>query len=226
MPACRCAIVRCRRQLNAKVAPLKSFGFATLTLLCAVLGADVAGAEDLLRSGLELRGGVLAHDVPDLWSGFRLERGVDINGEVLFGAGWSILGGSLRPAIGGSLNTQGYTSKAYADLRWGYDTPSRVSLGIGLGAAVHDGNLAGTGPQGAGRPRSLPHSAGSRAAPGSAAKPVGLFRAYLQRRHRQRQRGPGQHRHPLRLSLLSPRHRPGLDAPPGFQQGRCAQAWK
>src|SRR5262245_64799083 len=64
---------------NAKVAPLKSLGFATLTLLCALLGADVAGAEDLLRSGLELRGGVLAHDVPDLWSGFRLERGVDIN---------------------------------------------------------------------------------------------------------------------------------------------------
>jgi hypothetical protein len=125
---------------------LKSLGFAILTLLCALAGADAAGAEDLLRSGLELRGGVLAHDVPDLWSGFRLERGVDVNGELLFGAGWSILGGSLRPAIGGSLNTQGYTSKAYADLRWEYDTPSRVFFGIGLGAAVHDGNLSATEP--------------------------------------------------------------------------------
>src|SRR5262249_5152741 len=84
--------VPCRRQLSARVAPLKSLGFAILTLLCALAGADAAGAEDLLRSGLELRGGVLAHDVPDLWSGFRLERGVDVNGELLFGAGWSILG--------------------------------------------------------------------------------------------------------------------------------------
>jgi lipid A 3-O-deacylase len=125
---------------------VKIVGFAIAALICALLGTDVAGAEDLVRSGLEVRGGVLAHDVPDLWSGFRLERGIDINGEVLFGAGLPIFGGSLRPALGGSVNTQGYTSKAYADLRWEIDTPSRVFFGLGLGAAVHDGNLAPTEP--------------------------------------------------------------------------------
>jgi hypothetical protein len=106
----------------------------------------MASAEGLVRTGIELRGGVLAHDVPDLWSGFRLERGIDINAEVLFGAGLPFLGGALRPAIGGSVNTEGYTSKGYADLRWEFDTPSRIFFGIGLGAAVHDGNIGPTDP--------------------------------------------------------------------------------
>ena len=45
---------------------MKIVGFAIAALICALLGTDVAGAEDLVRSGLEVRGGVLAHDVPDL----------------------------------------------------------------------------------------------------------------------------------------------------------------
>jgi lipid A 3-O-deacylase len=126
--------------------PLRIVSLALAALLCALVGSDIAGAEELVRSGLEIRGGVLAHDVPDLWSGFRLERGLDINGEVLFGGGLAILGGSLRPALGASVNTQGYTSKAYADLRWEIETPCRVFFGIGLGAAVHDGNLGPTEP--------------------------------------------------------------------------------
>jgi lipid A 3-O-deacylase len=114
--------------------------------LLALCGGEVASAEELLRSGLEVRGGVLAHDVPDLWSGFRLERGVDVNAELLFGAGLPILGGNLRPALGGSLNTEGYTSKAYADLRWELELPAHLFLGLGLGAALHDGYLAPSEP--------------------------------------------------------------------------------
>jgi len=123
---------------------LQIAGLVLAVLLLALCGGEVASAQELLRSGLEIRGGVLAHDVPDLWSGFRLERGVDINGELLFGAGLPILGGSLRPALGGSLNTEGYTSKAYADLRWEVELPAHLFLGLGLGAALHDGNLAPT----------------------------------------------------------------------------------
>src|SRR5262249_61817479 len=62
-------------------------GLALLALVLVLAGSGGAGAEDLLGAGFELRGGVLAHDVPGLWSGFRLERGVDINGEILFGNG-------------------------------------------------------------------------------------------------------------------------------------------
>src|SRR6478735_477996 len=105
-----------------------------LAVLAGFAGLDEAFAQSAYTpTGFEVRAGVLAHDVPDLWSGFRLERGIDINGEVLFGAGLPIFGGSLRPALGGSVNTQGYTSKAYADLRWEIDTPSRVFFGLGLG---------------------------------------------------------------------------------------------
>jgi len=94
--------------------------------------------------GIEIRGGLLAHDVPELWSGFRLEKGVDINAEVLLGQGVPFLWGTVRPAIGGSVNTSGYTSKAYVDARWERETPSGVFFGIGLGAALHDGNLEPT----------------------------------------------------------------------------------
>lgn len=116
---------------------------ATLACLAVVLGAPALQAQEVpaRASQLEVRGGVLAHDVPLLWSGFQLEKGVDINVEALFGQGWQVLGGSVRPALGMSINTSGYTSKAYLDLRWEVDLSHRVFMGLGLGAAVHDGKL-------------------------------------------------------------------------------------
>ena len=120
---------------------------ATLILAMLMGGAELALAQEAagLR-GIEIKGGVLAHDVPGLWSGFRLESGVDINGEVLFGTGLAFLGGSLRPAIGGSVNTAGYTSKGYVDARWEIDGPAGLFFGLGLGAAIHDGVLGPTEP--------------------------------------------------------------------------------
>jgi lipid A 3-O-deacylase len=123
---------------------LRRAGLITAVLLLALCGGEVASAQELPRSSLEVRGGVLAHDVPDLWSGFRREGGIAVNGELLFGTGLPILGGSLRPALGGSLNTEGDTSKAYADVRWEVELPAHLFLGLGLGATLHDGNLAPT----------------------------------------------------------------------------------
>ena len=92
----------------------------------------------------EIKGGLLAHDVPGLWSGFSLEKGIDFNAEMLFGAGLPFLGGTIRPAIGGSVNFEGYTSKAYVDARWEINLPHRLFFGLGLGAAIHDGKLEPT----------------------------------------------------------------------------------
>ncbi len=90
----------------------------------------------------ELKIGVLAHDVPDLWSGFQAEPGsADINIEALLSPSVVFLGGTIRPAIGGSISTVGATSDAYIDARWQYETPSGVFFGLGLGAAVHNGQL-------------------------------------------------------------------------------------
>lgn len=113
-----------------------------LTLALALSGIDAAMAQELAApSSLEIRAGVLVHDVPNLWSGFRLESGVDLNGEVLFGGGLAVLGGRLRPAIGASVNANGFTSKAYVDARWEIEGPAGIFFGVGLGAAVHNGKL-------------------------------------------------------------------------------------
>jgi lipid A 3-O-deacylase len=120
---------------------------ALLMALSLALLADPALAQDAAEPyRLEMRLGVLAHDVPDLWSNFRLEGGVDINGEVLFGPGVAFLGGTVRPAIGASINTAGYTSKGYIDARWEIEGPAGIFFGTGLGAAVHNGNLDPTDP--------------------------------------------------------------------------------
>ena len=90
----------------------------------------------------ELKIGALAHDVPDLWSGFRAEpSSIDINVEALFSPSVAFLGGTIRPALGASINTQGYTSDVYLDARWQLEMNCGVFLGLGVGAAVHDGQL-------------------------------------------------------------------------------------
>ena len=120
---------------------------AALSLLLGVGWADPALAQLAdAPSGWEFRGGILAHDVPGLWSGFRLEGGIDIYAELLFGAGIPFLGGTIRPAVGATVNTEGYTSRAYIDARWEYQTPSGIFFGLGLGGTVHDGLLDPTDP--------------------------------------------------------------------------------
>lgn len=115
---------------------------ATLLIVLAVamlLQADLAFAGPFID---ELKIGVLAHDVPDLWSGFQAEpNSADINIEALFSPSVAFLGGTIRPAIGGSISTVGATSDAYIDARWQYETPSGIFFGLGLGAAVHNGQL-------------------------------------------------------------------------------------
>lgn len=89
----------------------------------------------------EVKLGILYHDAPNLWSGFRLEReAADINLEVLFRPSFPLLIGSIRPVVGGSVSTLGDTSHAYAGLRWQVEMPMGLFFGLGLGAAVHDGH--------------------------------------------------------------------------------------
>jgi opacity protein-like surface antigen len=89
----------------------------------------------------ELKLGALYHDTPGLWAGASVERpAADANLEVLF-APWSqAFGGYLRPALGATINFNGETSKAYADLRWEIEAPSGLFFALGMGAAVHNGD--------------------------------------------------------------------------------------
>jgi lipid A 3-O-deacylase len=120
--------------------------YSLIVLLSALLMA--AGVEPGLAGeplgGIisELKIGALWHDPGDLWSGFRREpESIDINIEALLAPSVAFLGGRIRPAIGGSINTDGGTSKGYIDARWEIETPSGIFFALGLGAAIHDGNI-------------------------------------------------------------------------------------
>jgi opacity protein-like surface antigen len=108
----------------------------------------VAQGVDLPLLGIsEVKLGALYHDVPGLWSGFSLERpAADVNFEVLLLPWAYTFGGSLRPALGTTVNYNGDTSKAYADLRWEIEAQSGLFFALGMGAAVHDGQLDAANP--------------------------------------------------------------------------------
>jgi lipid A 3-O-deacylase len=113
-------------------------GWTTVALLLC------SAALPALADGVvqELKLGFLDHDVPDLWSGFRAEPdSVDINIEALLSPSVPFLGGTVRPALGGTINTVGATSHAYIDARWQYEMPSGIFLGLGIGGAIHNGQL-------------------------------------------------------------------------------------
>jgi len=106
----------------------------------ALVGSTVvANAGGFIR---EIKAGALAHDVGGLWSGFSLERdAVDLNVEVILSPSLPLLWGTIRPALGGTLNLRGDTSHAYLDARWEIEAPSGVFFSAGIGAAIHDGHL-------------------------------------------------------------------------------------
>ncbi|MEO5338702.1 MAG: acyloxyacyl hydrolase [Magnetospirillum sp. WYHS-4] len=114
---------------------------AFLLAAVATLGTSAAGAGSLGGVVTEVKGGFLYHDVDNLWSNHRRESGVDFNAEVIFSPAWEVLGGAVRPALGGSYNSSGDTSKAYLDARYEIESSFGVFFGLGLGAAVHDGDL-------------------------------------------------------------------------------------
>jgi lipid A 3-O-deacylase len=127
-----------------RFAPLLSLAFSLLlgqALASPVVAQNTPPAPFLA----EARVGILGHDVPGLWSGWRIEnKGPDLNGELIFAPEIAFLGGRIRPALGGAWNTHGGTSKGYLDARWEYQTSIGIFFGLGLGAAVHNGVLGTT----------------------------------------------------------------------------------
>lgn len=120
----------------------KSIGRAFLAVAAVCSLAAPAIAQQARPLVDEVRLGILAHDVPGLWSGWRIETSrPDFNAELIFSPSVRFLGGTVRPVIGGSYNSGGGTSKAYADARWESNTGLGVFFGLGLGAAVHNGYL-------------------------------------------------------------------------------------
>lgn len=121
---------------------LKCFRWLAALLAVTVLGAaPVRGAEPLLH---EWRFGLLAHDVDGLWAHSRRESGMAVNTELVFARlPVQMPAGVLRPNLGATLSTAGDTSKIYAGVLWQFGAPTGLFLDVGLGLAVHDGELDG-----------------------------------------------------------------------------------
>jgi lipid A 3-O-deacylase len=133
---------------RVSIQPLSTAVVAVAALLVACPLPAVADPPETPVFGIsELKLGALDHDTPGLWSGFGVERqSVDANVEVLFRPWAYTFGGYLRPAIGTTINFNGDTSKAYADLRWEAEAASGVFFALGIGAAVHNGEINLTDP--------------------------------------------------------------------------------
>ena len=135
-PATGNLAARAARTTKSALFALSTLALSTLAMATLALPATAGGLVS------EIKTGVLAHDVPDLWSGFRLEsNSADINVEVILAPSLAFLGGTIQPALGASINTQGDTSHAYIDARWQIEGPSGLFFSAGLGAAIHDGEL-------------------------------------------------------------------------------------
>jgi lipid A 3-O-deacylase len=122
-----------------------------MSLGLAVAPTPVAHAGGLVH---ELKLGVVAHDIPAIWSGFQLEtRAVGLNAEAILTPSYAFLGGHFRPAVGGTLtigeggDTTRQTSKIYAGVRWIYESPRGWFAGLGIGGALHNGLLDATDPE-------------------------------------------------------------------------------
>ncbi|WP_119418290.1 acyloxyacyl hydrolase [Desertibaculum subflavum] len=88
----------------------------------------------------ELRLGLLQHDIA-IVAADDVEDGAALNGELAFRSLTDFWGGSLRPVLGGTFSTENRTHYGYFDLRW-EALWDKVFFGIGLGGAIHDGELS------------------------------------------------------------------------------------
>jgi hypothetical protein len=74
--------------------------FALLAPSLAIARDDAIQLDDVLH---HVSFGYLAHDVSGLWSGFRIETAATAeNLDVVFAPHFDLLGGSIRPALGGT----------------------------------------------------------------------------------------------------------------------------
>jgi lipid A 3-O-deacylase len=126
-------------------------GFASPTK--ADESASAPAVSDILH---HVSFGYLAHDVLGLWSGFRIERAATAeNVDIVFAPHLDLLGGSIRPALGGTIANGDGTSFGYADARYEIDGPFGTFFGLGLGLAIHDGALSPQVPSGGHRDKAL-----------------------------------------------------------------------
>lgn len=114
----------------------------TSGLTTAALSQEAAGEAIAARIFYGCRIGLLSHDVNGMWSGSRVEGGVDTNVEIVFSKpGCLLWGGGIRPNLGVTVNSQGDTSALYGGFIWEFVSRAGLFFNTGLGLALHNGEL-------------------------------------------------------------------------------------
>ena len=115
-----------------------------LTLLITVMcGAALPTTPSRAASFIdEIRIGLLYHDL-GVWSDSSSEQGIDYNAELIFSPSWPLLGGTIRPVAGFSLNGGGGTSKVYGSAVFEYIWNNGMFIDLGFGLAIHNGEIDG-----------------------------------------------------------------------------------
>jgi len=132
--------------MDSRIIAIASFILFLTVALPSAGGIDKEPNRIDCRWLKEIRAGILAHDVDNLWSGSRKEGGIDLNAEVIFNRPKiTVMTGTVSPNVGASVNTQGDTSKIYGGMLWELEMNSGIFLDLGFGIAVHDGELKTTG---------------------------------------------------------------------------------
>ena len=117
------------------------------TLVLAYPGVAISessGKDPLVN---EIRIGIMEHDVASRST--KHEDGQDFNSEFFFRSPsyrWVRFLGSPRPSAGLSINSNENTSLLYAGLNWDVRFIERLFFTLGLGGAIHDGELQSTDP--------------------------------------------------------------------------------
>ncbi len=120
------------------------FVFVSIIFFAALSNGFALESSQANSSGLifEVRSGILAHDVDNLWSQSRKESGAVINGEIILNLiNGEAFNGIIRPHVGLSVNTSGETSKFYSGLKWEHELQNNFIVDLGIGLAVHNGEL-------------------------------------------------------------------------------------
>lgn len=130
--------------MNKTQTSIKAGILALVAALCMLPMQARAETGDWLH---EMRVGVLAHDTDiNLWGAVPSEHGVDVNAELIFTPEQEMLGGTLRPNFGASLNSCGDTSHIYGGGIWEYEWKSGVffDTAVGLSANSETGKDLGS----------------------------------------------------------------------------------
>jgi lipid A 3-O-deacylase len=131
--------------MDSRIVAIASFILVLMVALPSAGGMEKEPNRIDCRWLKEIRGGILAHDIDHLWSGSRKEGGIDLNAEVIFNRPEiTVMTGTVGLNLGVSVNTQGDTSKLYGGMLWELEMKSGIFLDLGLGIAVHDGELETT----------------------------------------------------------------------------------